>query len=163
LDATDKWFSGTEAAPPPPSSLRKFQFGGPIFGALHSQGGILAELEGGENVWSRRDVTRFGGQKGVETLKNLAHSIGVPESLKLPDLTPKFPFNSSQLIRPGVFNAITSRVPSYNHNVSVNMQAPLGAAPDAGRDLERIARDVFNRELQRSIESVQQNNPRIEG
>lgn len=48
---------------------QKFQQGGPVRGPSHAGGGVFAELEGGENVWSRRDVSAFGGQVGVEMLK----------------------------------------------------------------------------------------------
>lgn len=46
-----------------------FEQGGPVFGMRHSMGGVPAELEGGENIWSRRDVANFGGQSGVEAVK----------------------------------------------------------------------------------------------
>lgn len=49
--------------------------GGPIYGPSHSQGGVWAELEGGENVWSRRDVAAMGGQRAVEALKPSRRSV----------------------------------------------------------------------------------------
>ncbi len=49
--------------------LPKFAPGGPVYGARHSNGGVPIEVEGGENVWSRNDVSRAGGQRGVEAMK----------------------------------------------------------------------------------------------
>lgn len=46
-----------------------FEDGGPVFGPSHSQGGVVAELEGGEHVWSRRDVAAAGGHGVVERLR----------------------------------------------------------------------------------------------
>ena len=47
----------------------EFEHGGPVFGPSHAGGGVIAELEGGENVWSKRDVEAVGGQKALESMK----------------------------------------------------------------------------------------------
>ncbi len=61
---------------------QKFEAGGPVFGMRHSMGGVPAELEGGENIWSRRDVQNFGGQGGVESLKRGGgRSVSVSQSI----------------------------------------------------------------------------------
>ncbi len=48
---------------------QKFEYGGPIYGPSHAQGGVVAELEGGEHVWSKQEVAAAGGQRAVEDLR----------------------------------------------------------------------------------------------
>ncbi len=49
---------------------QKFESGGPVFGRRHSQGGVQAELEGGEFIFSRRDVQNFGGASNLEAARS---------------------------------------------------------------------------------------------
>lgn len=47
----------------------KYEKGGFVTGSRHSFGGVPAELEGGEFVLSRQDVSNLGGAQGVQNLR----------------------------------------------------------------------------------------------
>jgi hypothetical protein len=57
--------------------VRKYPTGGAVYGPRHSGGGVPIEVEGGENVWSRADVSRAGGQQGVEGLKKGSAGVSI--------------------------------------------------------------------------------------
>jgi tape measure domain-containing protein len=50
-------------------SQTHYETGGPVIGARHRNGGVDANLEGGEFVLSRNDVRNLGGFSGVETMR----------------------------------------------------------------------------------------------
>lgn len=49
--------------------LPKYERGGPVPGPRHANGGVVSELEGGENIFSRKDVRNAGGQRQLEGMK----------------------------------------------------------------------------------------------
>ncbi len=171
-------------------SARKFETGGPVFGSSHSSGGILAELEGGENVWSRKDVEASGGQPAVQQLKRLrseglhaAAQIAAPEfasdgkpvvqflkrlhgNLGSPE--PSGPYfapaiSPRHFARAAAAHSASSHNTHHHHDVKVRMDVPRGVPDDQRRVIEETARKAARDVLRRSIEHVSQSNPRLEG
>lgn len=66
----------------------KFETGGPVVGPRHSEGGISAELEGGEFIFSRKAVSAIG----VNTLSSINRKLTFADG----GIVPKNPFDSSR-------------------------------------------------------------------
>lgn len=147
------------------------RLGGPVSGPLHAAGGVPVELEGGENVWSRRDVAIAGGQARVEQLKRLAGALGAtPAAFGEGDpvgpwtsIMPGFTFRPDQLARPAATALdFAGGGGDTNHNASVTVNVAADMPAPRRKVIEEAARTVFRDELQRSIDHVYQNNPRRE-
>ena len=59
------------------AKISQYEKGGYIQGARHSQGGVMAELEGGEFVYSRKDVQNMGGATAMDRMRKSAQNISL--------------------------------------------------------------------------------------
>lgn len=92
------------------AKIAQYEKGGYVQGARHSQGGVMAELEGGEFVLSRRDVVAMGGVGNIERMRRSASSIN------LGGFSPTIQINAGQNGVDGkqIINALEESMPEFS-------------------------------------------------